>query len=167
MLIIVIIGLMIVALMVYTSTRIKRMTREAFDAEEIATAEFSIRKPAGFLSVVEPKPPHVFDAYTRDFGADGAEDIRLATANVVVSDTSLEDAVASGDVIDDRREVIGETHYRVIESRSQEKGTDFLELRKVAELNGKAYTFTIKAIAETTDEFRRDIERMLDSFELK
>jgi hypothetical protein len=168
MLIIVVIGLIIVALMVYTSTRIKRVSAAAYEPETIETDGFGIGKPAGFLSVVDPKPPYSFQAYSKDFGTDEAENIHLATANVMISDASLDETVSAfGASGSELREVIDNVHYRVLELKTEEKGIDFVELVKLAERDGKVYTFTIKIIAETTDEFRRDIESMLDSFELK
>jgi hypothetical protein len=86
----------------------------------------------------------------------------------MMSDASLDETVSAfGASGSELREVIDNVHYRVLELKTEEKGIDFVELVKLAERDGKVYTFTIKAIAETTDEFRRDIESMLDSFELK
>src|SRR5687767_8261126 len=42
-------GLILVALMVYASTRIKRTAAAAFDRETVDTEDFIIQKPEGFL----------------------------------------------------------------------------------------------------------------------
>lgn len=156
-------GLILVALMIYASTRIKRSAARAFEAETIETDEFIIQKPEGFLNVIGGDPKFAFEAYSKDFGGYGAENIRLATANVVVKkDTSVEAVKAEmadpgGKIIDDH----------LVEQHMNENGVDFRVLSKLAERNGNVFIFTIRSIAETTPEFMRNIEAMFDSFELK
>lgn len=156
-------GLILVALMIYASTRIKRSAARAFEAETIETDEFIIQKPEGFLNVIGGDPKFAFEAYSKDFGGYGAENIRLATANVVVKkDTSVEAVKAEmvdlgGKIIDDH----------LVEQHMNENGVDFCVLSKLAERNGNVFIFTIRSIAETTPEFMRNIEAMFDSFELK
>jgi hypothetical protein len=166
-------GLILVALMAYASTRIKRSAARAYEAETIETEDFVIQKPDGFLNVVGGDPQYVFEAYSKDFGGDGAENIRLATAYAVVkNDASINDAaneiLRSGDEItDDRSNEIDDTHCRKIKRRLNEKGVDFLMLSKLAARDGKVFIFTIKVIAETSRDFMQHIEAMFDSFELK
>lgn len=166
-------GLILVALMVYASTRIKRSAARAFEAETIETDGFIIQKPDGFLNVINGDPEFAFEAYSKDFGGKGSENIRLATANVVVKiDTTVEAVKAKivasgGEITEDRREKIGGTDYRMIEQNLHESEVDFRVLSKLAERDGEIYIFTIKTIAETTPEFMRNIEAMFDSFELK
>ena len=49
---ILIIGSLIVALMVYASTKIKRSAAQAFEEETIETDEFYLVKPEGFLNPI-------------------------------------------------------------------------------------------------------------------
>lgn len=166
-------GLILVALMVYASTRIKRTTAAAFEAETVETEEFVIRKPDGFLHVLNGDPQYAFEAYSKEYGGPGAEDVRRATATLTIVEGSTVKEQAKrrldtgNQVIDDLSEVIGEIKYRLIETRSTVKEVDFRNLFKMAERGGKVYVFTVTAIVETTDEAMRDIEGMLDSFELK
>ena len=53
-------GLILVGLMVWVSTRIKRNAAKAFEREEIETAEFSLTKPEGFLAPVDPADGDTF-----------------------------------------------------------------------------------------------------------
>lgn len=74
---ILIIGGAIVALMIYTSTRIKRNAAAAFAEEAVETDEFSLVKPEGFLAPVENEDFLAFYAYSKDFGDEGkAEKMR-------------------------------------------------------------------------------------------
>ena len=45
-------GLILVALMVWLSTRIKRNAAAAFDAERVETEDLIVEKPGGFLHVL-------------------------------------------------------------------------------------------------------------------
>ena len=171
MLFILVVGLIIVALMVYTSTRIKRVSAEAFGEETIETDEFAIRKPVGWLSLAEPRSGLAFDAYTKEFNPEPDDEIRLGTANVALSKATIDDAVAHAIVgattKEDLREVVGDVHYRVLDLEREDNDRTCRERVKLGEQDGTVYTLTIKTLAETTEEFRRDIEGMIDSFELK
>lgn len=71
------IGIIIVALMAYASTKIKKSAAAAFNEEEIETNEFSLTKPEGFLNPVQNEEFLAFYAYSKEFGEDeGAEKIR-------------------------------------------------------------------------------------------
>lgn len=158
--------------MVYASTKIKKKTAAAFEAETIETDEFVINKPDGFLHVLNGDPQYAFESYSKEYGGEGAEDVRRATATVKVTSTTVKDEAmrrlnAGNEKIDDRSEVIGETKYRLIETRAIANDIEYRNLFKIAERNGKTYVMTVTAIAETTDEAMRDIEGMLDSFEIK
>ena len=168
---ILIVGVILVALMAWASTRIKRNAAAAFEAETIETGEFTLKKPDGWLSVVDPREPYIFEGYTKDLGSKPNENIRLGTAAIEVSNAAIDDVVtetiAGAEITDDIREVINERHYRIVELTRTEDDIDRIEWLKFAEANGSVYTFRIKALAEATVEFRRDVGSMLDSFELK
>ena len=68
---ILIMGGIIVALMVYASTRIKRSAAAAFEEETIETDDFSLVKPEGFLNPVENEDFLAFYAFSKDFGEEG------------------------------------------------------------------------------------------------
>jgi|CXWL01.1.fsa_nt_gi hypothetical protein len=165
-------GLILVALMVWASTKIKKTTAAAFEAETVETDEYIINKPQGFLHVLNGDPQYAFEAYSKEFGGPGAEDVRRATATVGVTATTVKEEAsrrvnAGNNLIDDRSEVIGETKYRLIETRAVANDIAYRNLFKIAERGGKTYVMTVTVIAETTDEAMRDIETMLNSFELK
>lgn len=162
-------GLLLVAFMVWASTRIKRNAADAFAAEVIDTREFTLNKPDGWLSIAVPKLP--FEAYTKDYAPAPNDDIRLGTATLEISNGTLDNAEAAitggADILEQLREKVGDVHYRVITQRRHEDETDTLELIKLADVGGRLYTFRIKTIEDTTPEFRRDIEGMVDSFQVK
>lgn len=166
-------GLILVALMIYASTRIKRSAARAFEAETVETDEFVIEKSEGFLNVIGGDPRLAFEAYSKEFGGDGAENIRLATANVVAKPgTTLKAAAdeilsANVEIVDDRTEISNGNSYRVIEHIVSEQDVEFRVFSKITERDNQVFVFTIKSIAETTGDFASNIEAMLDSFKLK
>ncbi len=166
-------GLILVALMVYASTRIKRSAARAFEAETVETDDFVIQKPDGFLNVINGDSKFAFESYSKDFGGGGSGNIRMATVTVVVrigvsvNDAANEILMSGGETSDNRNEKSGEIVYRIIERRRCENDIDFIVRSKLAERNGKLFIFTLQSIAETTPDFMLNIEAMFDSFELK
>lgn len=159
--------------MVYASTRIKRTAAAAFEAETVETDDFIIQKPEGFLTVLNGDPQYAFESYSKEYGGEAAEGFRKGIAYLKFYDgTTVAKRVAAiaepGDEIaGDITEVIGDYHYRVIEINRTLKDVEFLYFYKFAEKGGRVYEFQIIAIAETTDEFMRNIETMLAGFEIK
>jgi hypothetical protein len=82
-------GLILVALMVWASTKIKKTAADAFEPEFIETADYSLQKPDGFLHVIGDEE-HEFFAYSKDFGKGDNTGVRQATIEI--------DLFSSGDV---------------------------------------------------------------------
>ena len=166
-------GLILVALMVYASTRIKKTAAAAFDAETVETGDFVIQKPDGFLNKINRDERFAFEAYSKEFGVDEAADFRQGSINLTIRDHgTVDDAVAeiaaSGDnIAEDLTEVIGSRRYRVIDVERVEKGVEFHVTYKLAEKEGKIYEMEAVRLAETSDEFSRKFDLMVGSFELK
>lgn len=165
-------GLILVALMVYASTRIKKTAALAFEAETIETDEFIIQKSEGFLTVLNGDPQYAFESYSKEYGGPDAESFRKGTAYLRVTDGTVDDAASNladeGDeIVSDINEVIGEHRYRVIEIKRFVGGIEFRVLTKLAGRNGRVCEFQITAIADAANEFMRNIESMVDRFEIK
>ena len=166
-------GLLLVALMVWASTRIKRTAAAAFEAETVDADDFAIKKPDGFLNVINGDPKFVFEAYSKEYGGEGAEDFRQGRINLTVrEDRNVDEVVgeldgSDGKIMEDLAEVIGSTRYRLIDVKRLEKGVEFFVMYKLAEQDGKVYSLEAVRLAETSDEFARKIEVMVSSFELK
>lgn len=79
---ILVLGLILVALMAWLSTRIKRNAAAAFDAERIETDDLVLDKPEGFLHVLNDDTGLLFHAYSKDFGTVGDRDVRRAAIEV-------------------------------------------------------------------------------------
>lgn len=75
-------GIILVALMAWASTRIKRNAAAAFDIETVDGGEFLIVKPEGFLHVLNDDSAMAFRAYSKEFGKVGDRDVRRATIEI-------------------------------------------------------------------------------------
>ncbi len=141
-----IIGGIIVALMIYASTKIKRLAASAFEREEIDAGDFAIIKPEGFICPVET--PYPFEAHTKEFGeAEESEEMRRAWATVVVSDMTEPEGVTESD-------------------RTQD-GVPVKEFRKVLNRGGRSFELSVSVLADHLGEFEARVNEMLGSFEVK
>ena len=159
----------LVALMIYASTRMKKTAAQAYEPETIETDDFIIEKPAGFLTVIGGDPRYAFESYSRDFGGEAAPDFRKATAKITIFNTVQEASKDRGDdqILSDTSEKIGGRSYRVTEARRDVGDVGFKIFRKSSNKDGRIVRLEIVVIDEPTDEFLRNIETMLLSFEVK
>lgn len=166
-------GLILVALMVYASTRIKKAAANAYEPETIETAEFVVQKPAGFLHVIGGDPKYALQTYSKDFGTAAAENVRKAEATLRVDEGRTTQHVladrrrADANIISDFKEIIDGVTYRVIESEWNENGIAFTGSRKLADHRGKAFDLDAKMLSETTGGAGAGIETLIDSFRVK
>src|SRR5262249_24498312 len=124
-------GLILVALMVYASTRIKRRAAQAFEQETIGTDEFTLVKPEGFLHLISGDPAYAFQAYSKEFGAEDASDRRRATIDLrILADDSFGDVCesvkASGRLLTEKKFQFDEMKASSMEIERNENGIDII-----------------------------------------
>lgn len=164
---ILIVGLVIVALMVYGSTKLKKYTAAQFEREEIDEQEFSLVKPEGFLHVLN-ESKFAFYAYSKEFGKAEAEEMRQAEIFIkFFADKTLaevcEGIKTSAEKIvyfeDEGKECLIET-----ETMIDEIGVD--EIYKIVE-GEKVYQLKISVLKNFRAEYENRIETISDSFRVK
>ena len=165
-------GLILVALMVYASTRIKKSAAQAFEPETIDTDLFYFEKPEGFLTVLNGKPELEYEGYSREFGGDGAEDVKQARVEVRrVKDSSFRDLVskinAAAKITSKTSEVIDERKYLLVEAGRVEKSVGMVDLYKLSEIDRDIIEFKITAMEETNEEVAHKISSIAASFYVK
>lgn len=165
-------GLLLVAFMIYASTKIKRIAAEAFDPEVIETDAFMIEKPEEFLNVINHDPKLELEAYSREFGVEHKSEIKQARLEIVrFTDRSLEGAVVgvkdAAEVKSDISEIIDGRKYRLIETERVEKGIGYREFYKLAESGTSVYQLKVIALEDASDVVSRRIEKLLTSFAVK
>lgn len=165
-------GLILVALMVYASTRIKKSAAQAFEPETIDTDLFYFEKPEGFLTVLNGKPELEYEGYSREFGGDGAEDIRQGRVEVrKITNSSFKETVAkigeSAKITSKTTEVIDQRKYLLVEAERVEKGAGLVELYKLTESGRDVIELKITALEETNEEVARKISGIASSYFVK
>lgn len=165
-------GLLLVGFMVWASTRIKRNAAKAFDREEIETSEFSIIKPEGLLSVVDPPDGLLFSAYSKEFGTEPAERIRRASAEIrAFPDAHFEDVVERAKIESDgtpaeQTGVIGGCKCATIVTERLEQGIPLESHYKIISGPAAVYQLLVSVLPEHKDEFQPAVDTLLGSFSL-
>lgn len=142
-------GLILVALMVYASTRIKRSAAAAFESETIETDEFIIKKPDGFLSVLGGDPKYAYEAYSRDFGTGDDANTRLAHVYLFEGSPEIaadraEDGLPPEQSSRNTKETIEGVEYQVYSAADLDGTEGRLRWFKTAEKNGRIWTLEIR-----------------------
>ena len=169
---ILILGVLLVALMVYVSTRIKKSAAQAFEAETIDAGEFTIVKPEGFLNPIDDKSAFAFEAYSKDFGkGENMENVRQAQAFVSVSKAgNLAEAGARAKK--EAGEILSEEsggQICTIKSRETLENASAYNFYKIAasEKNKNIYELKITVLEDFLDDYQNRVDEMLESFRLK
>lgn len=161
-------GLILVALMVYASTRIKRNAAAAFDAEAIETDDFVIQKPEGFLHNLNGDPKFAFEAYSKDFSEEHPK-MRIGLARVeMLTDTNLDQAEgqirASGECVEELHEVIDSRPYRILDMRKNVDEAEANVSYKLATSGGRVVKLEVVSLDEAQPAW---LETFIDSFRVK
>lgn len=166
-------GLILVALMVYVSTRIKRAAALAYEREAVETDEFSIVKPEGFLVPVKEDPEFKFEAYSKECGHEEAGNIRQAAAKVTIREgLSFEAAcdqvrTSAGRIVAESTPVIGGHRVFLLDAEKETGGVRQEVFHKLVVKNGSVYDLEITVLQEHKDDHLRNIDDLRTSFTLK
>ncbi len=165
-------GLVLVGLMVWASTRIKRNASRAFEREQIETPEFSLTKPEGMLSLVDPPDGLLFSAYSKEFGTDAAGRVRKITAEVrrflyAHFDEIVERAKADSiSVVSEQTGIIsGNKCANMLLERNVDDVT-LEEHYKIIAGSEVIYQLSVAVLPEYKDDLQRGVDDMLNSFSL-
>lgn len=160
-------GLILVALMVYASTKIKKSAAAAYAEEKVETPDFSITKPEGFISPVDPG--FAFAAYSRDFGVDEADEIRQVSAELTIYEDADLDSIRS--IIANRAAKVGAEQRLAdgffVETEEIENGVAIDCEHRVIGRQNKTYALVVRALPEYKGEHQKNIDTIIASFEVK
>ena len=161
-------GLILVALMAYASTRIKKSAAAAFESEVIETEQYFLQKPNGFLHVVGDRE-HEIRAYSKEFGVDDESSLRRATIEMdIIRGTSI-DAV-----IDEIKEsstefdvpVAGE-RIRRLETTEASNEVEFSCVYKIVGSGDEIYRLRFAVLSDYAEDYADAIDETLNSFNVK
>lgn len=166
-------GLILVALMVYASTKIKKNAARAYEAEVVETDDFSITKPIGFISPHGPGSEFAFTAHSKDFGTEDSENVRQASVSIrkykaANFDDICETIKSSAEsLVSDKIDGQTGNRTRSIIAHEQNSHSSFEVSHKISERGDDVFVLRIAVLSEHKDEYSRRIEEMLASFSLK
>jgi len=163
-------GLILVALMVYVSTRIKRTAADAYEKERIETADFAITKPEGFIIIVNNDPDIVFGAYSKEYGLEKADVFRQVAAEVrIYKDQPLEKVRDS--ILAAASKAIDESHLAggsmIVETETLSDGITFNNESRMWEKGAATFEFRVTALSESRESSQKSIDELLSSFEVR
>lgn len=174
---ILIVGVVVVALMVYVSTKIKKSVAAAFERETIDNKEFKLTKPEGFISPINENSKYAFEADSKDFGKNDAGDFRQARASLhVVSEADFETEVKTAEnnaveilskkVVED---ALSNQKNCLIESRIISGNVGIILFDKIVESteNRKIYHLQISILDAYQLDYADRTNEMLESFVVK
>ncbi|HBR56243.1 MAG TPA: hypothetical protein DEA22_02030 [Blastocatellia bacterium] len=163
-------GLLLVALMVYLSTKIKKKAAKAYEREMFVGKGFSVIKPEGFISPTDIGEL-AFAAYSKEFGSDECENLRRVSAEArIFYGETLEDVVHQrlGTSSKTGEAKPFDNKVRIIEREEEAEGCAYSAIYKFIEGEKTAtYELAIKFLPDQKDEFLQKINEMLDTFILE
>ena len=174
---IIIIGVLLVGVMVYVSTRIKRTAAKAFVSEVVEKEDFRLEKPAGFLYPLNTESGFAYEAYSKTYGERGTRNIWRARTRMRVTEglniRKLVNEIRSGNetafsekVLEDLPEgQIGS----IVRTELEDDGVEYKILRKIVGNKATSKTYELKTtiLCPYEDEYTEDICEMMRSFELR
>lgn len=174
---ILILGLLLVAVMVIVSTKIKRAAAGAYEPEIIEEAEFKIEKPAGFLHPLKSDSEFAFEAYSKQYGDKSTRNIWRARSRLRVSDglnirkivgglKDRNETLVSEKVLDDLPEwQIGS----IVRTEKSEEDTEFKIFRKILADKRSNKTFELRTtiLCPYDKELTETACEIMSGFELK
>jgi hypothetical protein len=174
---ILIIGGIVVLIMVFVSTQIKKSAAQAFDREIIETEDFSIVKPEGFMSPLRESSNYLFEAYSKDFGDRDERNVWKAQAYLSASaDSNFAAAceaarLQAGEITSEETSENAQANEKIclIESEKIEEDAAFYEIYKIVESRSqrKIYELHIAILKAFRDEYSGKISELLNSFHLE
>ena len=166
-------GLILVVLMAYASTKIKKNAARAYEQETIETPEFSIVKPEGFICPVDYNEGLIFAAYSKEYGRDQTDGVRQASAEIRKFDDAIFDEICERAkigavrIVSENTGILNGAKSCVIAIERIDGEITLDAIHKIVEGVGKTYEFTITVLPEYKEDYSRKIDEMLDSFILK
>ncbi|MGH9945996.1 MAG: hypothetical protein ACRD6X_02220 [Pyrinomonadaceae bacterium] len=163
-------GLILVALMVYVSTRIKKAAASAYDEELIETDEFAIAKPDGFIIPADDESPFAFAAYSKEFGIGDADEIRQVSAELTIYENEAVEEIRES-IFENEVKLISEQRLvgnaLLLETESTFSGTAIGTEHRIIEKSGKVFHLAVSALADNKEKQQSNIDTFLTSFEVK
>ena len=166
-----------IGVLIFISTRIRRVAGTAFEPETIENADFKISKPEGFLHPLNNESDFPFEAYSREYGEKGAGRLRKALVKISVSDglnfknvcqsaKNNSDNVYSEITPDNAPK---DQKIRLLEGEKTEGEIKRLVFRKIVESRNqnRTYDLEVTVLEANEDEYIARASEFINSFTVK
>lgn len=169
-----IVGIIIVALMVYASTKMKKFTASAFEQETIETEEFLLVKPEGFLHVIGDQSKFAFYAYSKEFGKEEVEE-EIRQAEIFVNSfagktfTEVWNGIKNDSENILSKELSDAKKICLIKIEKTNGETVVSEFYKIVESEDaqKLYQLKISVLKGFEDDYQERVDETLENFRVK
>jgi hypothetical protein len=145
-----IIGAILVALMAYASTKIKRAASEAYEQEAVESEYFTLIKPEGFIIPVKKESEFVFETNSKDFGEDEAEKYYQCWA-----------------LVNQKDGIENDPGVRETEKTEENVTLKIFSKSLISKSLNKSFELEISVLPEYYERYSDKINLMLESFTLK
>lgn len=171
---ILIIGIILVALMAYVSTKIKKTSAAAYQPELLDAAEYSVIKPEGYI--VPWNEEIAFKAVSKEMGiGEGAENFYQSRADLrVFSDLSFEEICRGArksvkKIISEEIAKDGDLKFCFIHAQNFDKETSIEVFYKIVENTPtkKVFELQVSVLSDAMDAYSAKASEILQSFTLK
>lgn len=173
---ILIVGVVLVALMVFVSTKIKKSAAAAFEREVIDTKDFIIFKPEGLINPLNNNSQFAFEAYSKEFGKNDAEEFNQMTAHLRVfsnanfkeicrnAKKSVSEIISENLFVTDTKQTV-----YLLEGRNSEKGARIFKTWKIVYSiqRRRVYELQISILDNYREAYAERQNEMLESFTIK
>jgi len=160
-----IIGIPLVALMIFLSTRIKKLANEAYGEELIQRDGFALIKPEGLIALETPAEPFAFQAESKAFGeTEATEGVREASASVVVENGTIRDAADSLEKIPNIEILIKTEDDCSVRFKESDGDVVLHVFKRLMNLDDRRFVeLTVKVLKESIEEFEEPAKTMIRS----
>ena len=168
-------GVALVALMVFVSTKIKKSAATAFEREVIDTKDFIIIKPEGLINPLRDKSEFAFEAYSKEFGKNDAEEFNKMSAHLkIISQASFEETCENtkksvSEILSENVSKNKGQNISLIEGRKSENEVQFFSIWKIVKSieRQKIYQLQVVVLENYREEYAKRLSEMLESFTVK
>ncbi len=171
---ILIIGIILVLLMGYVSTKIKKTSAAAYQPELLEAADYSVIKPEGYI--VPWNQESAFKAHSSEMGnEEGAEKLYKSRADLRVFEDLSFDEICRGarksvkKIISEETAKDGDLKYCFIHAQNLEDKTSVEVFYKIVENQStkKVYELQVSVLGEAMEGYSAKASEILQSFTVK
>ena len=168
-------GILLVALMVYVSTRIKKSAAAAYEPETVDNAEFTLVKPAGLMHPLRDDSEFAFEAYSNDYGDGNLRSVwQMQAALKVHIDKEFDDVrseikTGADEVLADELQSQPPAGQRIclIETENTVDGVKKHDFWKIVENEDKVYELKVSILDSHFEEKFEKAAAMIGSFSVR